>query len=112
MIIDTIIRGINKLSKLIEFEVTNLIEACKKIQEKQYTNEWLWKKPIKSKDLYAQIKVVHDLNEVSIFVVYMDLDKRIIKEDLIISTQPDERIYSKYLKGLEWIDSNTATLKY
>lgn len=109
-IIDKLSQSINKLNLLVEFSVKELENVCLKIKEKNYINEWLWKKPVKSKNAYAQIKVQHNINEVIIYIVFFDLNMKVLKETPLICTLPDEYAYGRLLGKLQWKKDNEIVL--
>lgn len=110
MVIDAIVNGTKELSKYINFEVTNIDIACMEIINVGYLNEWMWKKPLKYKDKFVQIKIQHEVSDISIYMVFTDIDKTIFKQVLVINAIPDERIYNQYLGSLEWISEDEAAL--
>lgn len=58
----------------------------------------------------VQVKVLHEVESVNIYMVFKDSVKNVYIEKLLVSEIPDERVYSKYLGKLEWISSGTARL--
>ena len=92
------------------FEVEEIENACNEIVDSNYINEWYWKKPVKSKQVSVQIKVLHEVENVNIYMVFKDSSKNVCKEKLLVSEIPDERAYSKYLGKLEWVSVATARL--
>lgn len=109
MIIDIILDGIQKLSNSVAFELSSITCACIDIANEGYLNEWLWgKKKLSNK--IVQIKVQHEIHTVNIFMIFFDEKNVVIKEELIISTVPDERSYGKYLGKLISISKDTVAL--
>ncbi len=102
--------GICKLHQYELIDLAELIQVCDKISEMNYVNEWFWKKPLKSKQLSVQIKVLHEVENVRIYMVFNDYGKNECSEKLLVEDIPDERVYSKYLGKLEWISAGTARL--
>jgi len=44
VIIDTVMYGIEGLKDIVGFDLTSIRNACLKIIDSQYINEWIWKK--------------------------------------------------------------------
>ena len=109
LIIDIILRGIQKLSNNVSFELSNLTSACVDIVNGGYINEWLWGKMRLGKNV-ARIKVQHEISELNLFMSFFDQNNMSIKEELIISTIPDEWVYGKYLGQLIKISEDTVAL--
>lgn len=65
---------------------------------------------MKLKQMSVQVKVLHEVESVNIYMVFKDSVKNVYIEKLLVSEIPDERVYSKYLGKLEWISSGTARL--
>lgn len=110
VVIDTIVRGVDQLDDMVSFKLEEIREVCDKIISKKYLNIWRWKKPIKLKDKYAQIEVVHEVNVVNINMVFFDNSGGVIKKALIISALPDEICYSEYLGKLERVSDTQVAL--
>lgn len=92
------------------FAVEEIQKACNEIVESNYVNEWYWNKPVKSKQVSVQVKVLHEVESVNIYMVFKDSVRNVYKEKFLVSDIPDERAYSKYLGKLEWISVGTARL--
>ena len=90
-------------------EVDVIKDVCNDIIIKDYVNEWYWKKNVKKKDNTVQIKLVHDIDEISIYMVFNPNSNTMV-EKLLLKTVPDEWIYSKYLGELEWVSDTKAQL--
>lgn len=92
------------------FNVEEIVNACNKVENLNYVNEWYWNKPVNNKHVSAQIKVLHEVEKVTICVVFKDSIKESYKEIILVSDIPDERVYGKYLGKLEWISVSTVRL--
>lgn len=92
------------------FTVEEIQKACNEIVNSNYVNEWYWNKPVKLNQMSVQVKVLHEVESVNIYMVFKDSIKNVYKEKLLVSEIPDERVYSKYLGKLEWISVGTARL--
>ena len=110
MVVETILKGINKLEEVVPFKLGEIREACDKIISEKYHNIWRWKKPIKLMNQYAQIEVVHEVNIVNIHMLFLDNAGNVIKNTLIISALPDEICYNEYLGKLERISDTQVAL--
>ena len=107
-IISKVIETINYLSEKGFNEIAELKKICEDIINKDYINEWLWKKPVRYKNKSVQIKVLHDVDKVSIYMVFNDGNKK--EEILLVEEVPDEWVYSRHLGKLEWVSENEARL--
>ena len=92
------------------FDVNIILDVCDKIVESGYNNTWFWKKSRKKKNLLAQIKTVHEVEAVYIYMVFTDSKTKRTEEHLIITDKPSGRAFVKYYGSLEWIDEKTAKL--
>lgn len=110
MVIDTILKGIKKLSNCILFDFNNIVDACKQVADNGYINEWLWGKTIRLKGKNARVKIKHEISKVDILIAFIDRDNQCIKEELIISAIPDERAYAQYLGKLERVSEDVVAL--
>lgn len=110
IVIDTVLQGIKKLSNTVLFELDNIADACMQIVNSEYINEWIWGKPIRLKGKIARVKIKHEIDSVDIFIVFVNRDNIIIKEEWVISAIPDERAYAHYLGKLERISEELVAL--
>lgn len=110
IVIDTVVGGINKLSAQMSFDLTNILDACAKVKDSEYINEWPWKKSLKIKDKSIRVNIKHDVKAVEIYMIIMDENNQLLKKALLVSTVPDERVYGKYLGRLESISENEVAL--
>lgn len=110
MVIDTILKGIKKLSNCISFDLNNIVDACKQVADHGYVNEWLWGKTIRLKGKIARVKIKHEISNVDILISFTDRNNQCIKEELIISAIPDERVYAQYLGKLERVSEDVVAL--
>lgn len=109
IMIDIILKGVKQLSKSVSFDLSSITDACMKIINKKYINEWSWKK-IKIKDKIAEIRIEHEIRELNIFMIILNKDNTVIRKELIISTIPDEWVYSRYLGKLIRISEDIVAL--
>ena len=109
MVIDVISEAIKLFSDIADFEVTNIRDACAEIKRRNYINEWFWKKSCSEEKKKAVVKIVHDVDDVKIYIVFSE-DNKFIQEKLLLCTEPDERSYSLFLGELYWISQNEIVL--
>lgn len=109
-VVKKIREAIRTIAQYNFFDVEEIENACNKIVDSNYVNEWYWNKPVKSKQVSVQVKVLHEVESVNIYMVFMDSIKNVYKEKFLVADIPDERVYSKYLGKLEWISVGTARL--
>lgn len=110
IVIDTVLKGIKKLSNCVLFELNNIVDACMQIVDCEYINEWLWGKQIRLKKKNAQVKIKHEISYVDILISFIDRDNQCIKEELVISAIPDERAYAQYLGKFERASEDVVAL--
>lgn len=91
-------------------DLSGVLEACDKVAEEKYENIWFWKKPKKNKNISVQIKVVHDLDFVFLYMVFTDLKSKAMEQHFLLKDKPSEWIFINYLGSLEWVDDKTAKL--
>lgn len=106
--IEKTMEGLNKLIPFID--VTGVLEACYKVVESNYENIWFWKKPKKRKNLSVQLKVVHDSDFITFYMVFADSKTKESEEFFMAKDEPSEWIFNNYFGILEWIDDTTAKL--
>lgn len=92
------------------FDVKEIQKACNKIVDSNYINEWYWNKPVKSKQMSVQVKVLHEVESVKIYMIFKDSIKNICKDKFLVADIPDERVYNQYLGKIEWVSAGTARL--
>jgi hypothetical protein len=102
--------AIGKIAQYNLFATEEIQKACSEIVDSHYVNEWYWDKPVKLKQMSVQVKILHEIERVNIYMVFKDSIKNTCKEKLLVSEIPDERAYSKYLGKLEWISVGIARL--
>lgn len=102
--------AIKIIAQYNSFDVEKIESACNKVEDSNYVNEWYWGKPVKNQHITVRVKVLHEVESVTISLVFKDSIKKIYKEKILVSDIPDERIYNKYLGKLEWISVGTARL--
>ena len=107
-VLDKIMETIDYLSIKGLNEFVAIKPICDEVVRRDYLNEWFWNKPIKNEDKSVQIKVLHEVDYVSIFMVFTT--ETLTKEVLLVRDIPDEWIYSKYLGKVEWKSKNVAKL--
>ena len=81
------------------FAVEEIQKACDEIVDSNYVNEWYWNKPVKLKQMSVQVKVLHEVESVNIYMVFKDSVKNVYIEKLLVSEIPDERVLHLALSG-------------
>lgn len=109
IMVDTILKGIKQLSQSSSFNLNSIIDACMKIINDNYVNEWIWKR-IKINNKILDIRVEHEIRELNIMMVISLKNGIVEKKEKVINTIPDERIYSKYLGKLLRISEKVVAL--
>lgn len=108
-VIDIVLQGISKLEKVVDFDVKAITNACEEVVKRRYYNEWYWSKPIYYGDKCAIIKIIHDTNNVQICMQIIE-NTVVIKDEVLITALPDERMYSSHLGAIKWISKNEVAL--
>lgn len=60
---------------------------------------------------YAEVIVRHDVLTAKIIVRIYDKQKKIIKEECVIETKPNEFAYAKYLNLFRWEEDDVVVLE-
>lgn len=87
-------------------------EAYERVKELNYINEFIWNKPKLSpnKKYKAEVHCNHDLYDFTIKMVIKDRKDKVLLEKKIVSTEPDELIYDRFLGHLMWISDDEIAL--
>lgn len=109
-IIELVMSAVDSMLAHGNTEFEEIRHTCEEIIRHNYLNEWLWKKPVRFKGKFVQIKVLHEIECVSIYMVFKDYNNELLKEVLLIEDIPDEWIYNKYFGKLEWLNEKEAQL--
>lgn len=109
MVIDVVQEAMRRFSDWVEFDVNHINTACIEIIKKDYLNEWFWKKSCFMEKKEAKIKIIHNVNDVKIYVVFSE-NNIFSEEKLLICTSPDERSYSSFLGKIRWIAKDEIEL--
>jgi len=83
-----------------------------KIREANYTNEWVWKKPVKSADkkFSAEVLCQHGVESIQIYIVLRDKNGTKLDKKIVISELPDEFAYAEHLGEVKWLSDNEVAL--
>ncbi len=109
-VVSKIREAIRRIAQSNLFDVEGIENACNTVENANYVNEWYWRKPVKQKHLSVQVKVLHEVECVTISLVFRDSTLNSYKEKILLSELPDEWAYARYLGKLEWISAGTARL--
>lgn len=87
-------------------------EAYERVKELNYINEFIWDKPKFSPNRKYKAEVIcnHDLYDFTLKIVIKDRNGKILHEKEIVSTEPDELIYDRFLGHLQWISDDEIAL--
>ncbi len=112
MTLELLMEGIRVISKKINLSVDPFEMVALKIREMDYSNEWAWRKPIKSPDkkYIAEVICQHEVSNIDISIIVYDKLGVEIAREKIISELPDEFAYAKHLGELKWISNNEISL--
>lgn len=109
-VIEKVIEAMNQISSHVDFDVDIIVNICNTIRQMNYQNQWFWGKPKRNKSKFAQIEVVHDVENVQIFMNYLDSQKNVIKRTLLLTEKPDEWAYGMCLGKIVWVNDDEAQL--
>lgn len=104
--------GIEKIAQFKGWPLTPFETVFAKIIEADYTNEWMWYKPVKSPDGQhtAEILCQHEVKSMNIFMVIKDKKGVEVGKKLLISDQPHEFAYAQYLGDIVWLSDVLVAL--
>lgn len=110
--LELIMEGIRIIAKIKRWDTKPFEDVYHKIIELDYTNEWIWKKALKSinKKNSAEILCQHKVDSIEISIVFKDAKGFEIGRRKIITEQPDEFAYTRHLGKLKWISDSEVTL--
>lgn len=109
MVIDIVLEAMRRFSDYVDFEVDNINAACFEIIKKDYENEWFWKNSCFNRKKEAKIKIIHDVNDVKLYVVFLENDI-FIDEKLLLCADSDEWSYSLFLGDFRWTSDDEVAL--
>ena len=109
-VIETVLEAISEFEKKKECDLGEVKKVCEFIKQNNYLNEWYWKKAVRRKHKQAQVRVLHEVENVSIFMAIIDNKTKDKKEILAVQEKPDEWFYVQYLGKLEWISDDEVQL--
>lgn len=110
--LELIIEGCKLVAENEGWDLEPFKTVYSKIVREDYRNEWIWKKPIKSKDKKnsAELICCHDVKCVDIYIVLRDKKGLELARKKVISELPDEFAYARHLGKLEWVSSSEVSL--
>ncbi|ULO09545.1 hypothetical protein H1230_12685 [Paenibacillus sp. 19GGS1-52] len=110
--LNLLMKGIEKISSHKNWAVEPFREVSSQIKQMGYSNEWVWKKAIKSpdKNYYAEILCQHNINSMDISILIWQINGVMIQREKVISELPDEFAYAKHLGELKWISDVEVAL--
>ena len=108
-VIDTVLQAICQLDEMVDFDLVTIRNACESVVAKNYYNEWYWNKPVYFEDKCAVIKIIHEISDVKI-CIEIKKDNVLIREKILLTTLPDERVYSIALGKIQWMSKNEVAL--
>lgn len=105
--VDFLLANIAKISQYTCLDLCNISEACFSVIKQNYKNSWIYRQKFnKKRNKLAKVLVDHDVDMVSIIVEISD-NSSVLKQICLYQTLPDERMYSKFLGDIRWIDNQT-----
>ena len=110
--LDLLMKGIKIVAENENWNIEPFETVYSKIREANYTNEWVWKKPVKRADkkFSAEILCQHGVESIEIYIVLRDKNGAELDRNKVISELPDEFAYAKHLGEVKWLSDNKALL--
>lgn len=110
--LELIMEGVKIIAKSEGWSLEPFETVFSKIVESNYSNEWIWKKAVKSADkkYSAEIFCQHGVKSIDIYIIIRDKKGTEINRRKIISELPHEFAYAKHLGELKWVDVNEIAL--
>lgn len=110
--LDLLMEGIIIVSRNEDWNIEPFETVYSKIRDANYTNEWVWKKPVKSagKKFSAEILCQHGVKSIEIYIVLRDKNGGELGRKKVISELPDEFAYAKHLGEVKWLSDNEVAL--
>jgi len=109
LIIDAILCWVQNPPNELDFDLSSIGDACKKIIQKNYEDSFIWGKSIKKKHREVQIEIIHDVEHAKLFMILLENNKILFKK-FIVETEPHEIVYNNYLGTLEWTGDSSVAL--
>lgn len=112
MTLSTLFEGLKIVAKEKEWSMESFEVVYSQIQNNDYSNEWIWKKPVKSHDkkFTAEVLCQHGIKYMDISIILRDKKGNELVRKKAISEFPDEFAYAKHLGELKWISSSEVAL--
>jgi hypothetical protein len=110
--LEILMKGIRNVAIEKKWNMEPFERTYNEILKFEYINEWIWKKPIKSpnKKMIAKILLLHEVKQIDISIVICDnIGNEIIRKK-VISEEPNEWAYSRYLGEIKWVDNSKVAL--
>jgi hypothetical protein len=110
--LDLLMEGIKIVTENENWNIEPFEMVYSKIREANYTNEWVWKKPVKSADkkFSAEVLCQHGVESIQIHIVLRDKNGAELNRKKVISELPDEFAYTKHLGEVKWLSDNKVAL--
>lgn len=110
--LDLLMEGIKIVAKNENWNIEPFETVYSKICEANYTNEWVWKKPVKSagKKFSAEVLCQHGVESIEIYMVLRDKNGAELDRKKLISELPDEFAYANHLGEVKWLSDNEVAL--
>ncbi len=110
--LEILMEGIKIIAEKENWNIEPFETVYSRIREANYTNEWVWKKPVKSEDkkFSAEVLCQHGVESIEIFIVLRNKNGAELDRKKVISELPDEFVYAKHLGEVKWISDNEVAL--
>ncbi|HDR4882951.1 TPA: hypothetical protein QCR18_002176 [Bacillus cereus] len=112
ILLNIIQRATKSVGDIFEWEYQPFQEAYNKVIEKNYENNYVWKKKVSPGRKYiAEVFCMHEINEYLIYMIVKDYrDKNELKRELLHRVSPHEFMFVPYLGDLKWLSNDSVAL--
>ena len=109
-VIEKVLEAVDVLEIKKGFDLSEIKKVCDTIKQKNYVNEWTWKRTAKRKNRIASVVVKHEIDEVRIYINISDNGSDSGEEYLVACEKPDEWFYSRLFGKLKWASDEEVQL--
>lgn len=110
--LDWLMRGLIEIAHQLDLDSVPFCAAAEKVRLENYVNTYSWKNAIvsKSREKSAELIVDHGIHQARIFGRVLARDGALIREELLITTRPDELIFVPLLGEFIWNGESEVVL--
>lgn len=110
-----VISMLEQAAKLIhhalEVDMRPLMAACEAARAVGYHNEWVWGEEVSSEGIRAQVRVVHGVRSLAIFMDLLDEEAQSMQSECLIEVEPwGGDVWHRYLDDIVWESTASVVL--